>query len=46
MGNRTIKVETLTRVEGEGGLYVRLNRGLWMKSGWKYTSRRGCSKQC
>lgn len=25
MGNRTIKVETLTRVEGEGGLYIRLN---------------------
>ncbi len=25
MGNRTIKVETLTRVEGEGGLYIRLS---------------------
>tara|TARA_R110002111_G_scaffold2705_5_gene18032 strand:- start:17555 stop:18847 length:1293 start_codon:yes stop_codon:yes gene_type:complete len=25
MGNRTIKVETMTRVEGEGGLYIRLS---------------------
>ena len=28
MGERTIKVETLTRVEGEGGLYVRLKQGV------------------
>ncbi|WP_299465418.1 Ni/Fe hydrogenase subunit alpha [uncultured Gimesia sp.] len=25
MGNRTIKVETMSRVEGEGGLYIRLS---------------------